>query len=229
MLDRELHAYFEKLLLLHDHICPRQVLGLRMGLYGARLLNIVVPQLDKRLIAFVETDGCFADGVAVSTGCTLGHRTMRLIDFGKVAVTVVDSLTQSALRVAPRIGIRELACELVPDARSRWDAQLEGYQLIADEELLLAEAVTLNFSVEQLISRPGHRATCELCGEEIINEREVIRQTKTLCRACAGEQYYEAVAGDRSTEIQGQIPHDGFWTACPGRKTHPFEISGASR
>ena len=50
-----------------------------------------LPQTDKRLYTFVETDGCFADGVMVATGCSLGHRTLRLIDYGKVAATFVDT------------------------------------------------------------------------------------------------------------------------------------------
>ncbi len=199
--DRELDRHFEKLLVLHDHICPRQVLGLRMGLYGARLLELEVPQIDKRMLALVETDGCFADGVAVSTGCALGHRTMRLMDFGKVAVTLVDTLTQNALRIAPRAGIRDLACQLAPNASSRWRAQLESYQVIPDDDLLTAEAVTLNFSLEQLISRPGQRAICDVCGEEIINEREVHRGTLTLCRACAGEAYYEIIGEPAASRL----------------------------
>src|SRR5262245_2490033 len=112
----DLNRYVGKLSGLHDHVCPRQVLGLRMGLYGASLLGLDVPQTKKRMLAFVETDGCFADGVSVATGCSLGHRTLRLIDFGKVAVSLVDSTTGDAVRIAPRPGIRELARQLVPDA-----------------------------------------------------------------------------------------------------------------
>lgn len=67
----------------HRHLCPRQVLGVRMGLYAAERLGLPVPQDDKRLVAFVETDGCFADGVGAATGCWLGRRTMRLLDYGK--------------------------------------------------------------------------------------------------------------------------------------------------
>ena len=57
------------------------------------LLNLPLPQKDKRLLTFVETDGCFADGVSVATGCWLGRRTMRLVDYGKVAATFVDTHT----------------------------------------------------------------------------------------------------------------------------------------
>jgi formylmethanofuran dehydrogenase subunit E len=62
-----------------------------MGLAGGRWLELEVPQKDKRLLTIAETDGCAADGLAVATGCWVGRRTMRILDFGKVAATFVDT------------------------------------------------------------------------------------------------------------------------------------------
>lgn len=87
----EIDRYKDQLLRLHDHICPRQVLGLRMGQLAGEFLGLPLPQQDKRLFVFVETDGCFADGVMVATGCSLGHRTMRLEDKGKATATFIDT------------------------------------------------------------------------------------------------------------------------------------------
>jgi len=165
-----------------------------MGLLGGRLLGLDVPQTGKRLLAFVETDGCAADGVAVATGCTVGHRTLRVIDYGKVAVTLVDSQTERAFRIVPSPHSRALASAYAPDARSRWQAQLLAYQIMPDEELLIAQPVTLRVSLEALLSKPGRRVTCETCGEEIINEREVVHEGTVLCRACAGDRYYDPLA-----------------------------------
>ncbi len=175
---------------LHSHLCPRQVLGVRMGLLGGRLLGLDVPRSDKRLLVIVETDGCAADGVAVASGCSVGRRTLRVVDFGKVAATFVDVKTRRAFRVVPRQGIRELARQYAPDARSRWHAQLESYQIIPDDELLGVQPVTLCVTLEEILSKPGYRVTCEMCDEEIINEREVIQDGHVLCKACAGERYY---------------------------------------
>ena len=177
----------------HDHLCPRQVLGARMGLLGARLLGIERPNSDKRLLTFVETDGCAADGLSAATGCTVGHRTLRVIDFGKVAATFVDMHTGEAIRIAPSREARELAERYAPQARSRWQAQLEAYQVMPDEELLRVQPVQLSVSLERLLSKPGYRVSCEACGEEILNEREAIREGVILCRACAGEGYYQII------------------------------------
>ena len=105
---------------MHKHLCPRQVLGVRMGIVAAQLFPFELPQKNKRLLAFVETDGCFADGVSAATGCTLGHRTMRLVDYGKVAVTFADTETGRAVRLSPLAGVRKLAAEAAPEAANRW-------------------------------------------------------------------------------------------------------------
>ena len=191
-----LDRYRDQLLRLHDHICPRQILGLRMGELAGQLLGIPLPQCgrDKRLLALVETDGCFADGVMVATGCSLGHRTLRLMDQGKVAATFVDTSGDLSvgLRIWPQPTARALAQALCPDLSSRWHAQLEAYQRLPDDILLACAQVALRISVRQLLSRPHVRVNCQQCGEEIINEREVRVGGRTLCRHCAGEAYYVA-------------------------------------
>lgn len=179
----------------HDHLCPRQVLGVRMGMYAADLLHVPYQQKDKRLHTFVETDGCFADGISAATGCTLGHRTLRLMDFGKVAATFVDTQTEQVVRIRPSLDSRQQAAVYVPEARSRWHRQLEAYQVMPLEDLFDVQTVTLTMSMQALISRPGIRVNCNICGEEILNEREVVHEGLTLCRACAGHSYYRVNEG----------------------------------
>lgn len=174
----------------HAHLCPRQVLGVRMGLFAGRVLGLEVPNADKRLLALMETDGCAADGVSIATGCTVGNRRLRVLDYGKVAATFVDMKNDMAIRVVPRKDVRELAQRRVPDAKSRWHAQLKAYQVMSDADLLAVREVRLSISLEQLLSKPGYRVNCEVCGEEIINEREVLWEGTVLCLACAGQSYY---------------------------------------
>lgn len=175
---------------LHDHLCPRQVLGVRMGLRAARELGLELPQRDKRLFTFMETDGCAADGVAVATGCTVGHRTLRMVDYGKVAATFVDTHTGRAIRIHPHPQSRSRAARYALGAPGRWHAQLAAYQVMPDDELLVVQPVVLSVPLQAILSHPDARAICARCGEEIINEREVRVGGSTLCRACAGEAYY---------------------------------------
>lgn len=179
---------------LHHHLCPRQVLGVRIGLAGGRWLGLEVPQTGKRLLTIVETDGCGADGIAVATGCWVGRRTMRVLDFGKVAATMVDTDTERAVRITPSANSRQLARSYAPHAASRWEAYLLAYQRIPDDELLTVQEVRLELSLAEILSRDGYRVNCIRCGEEIINEREVMLNGEPWCRSCAGERYYRAIA-----------------------------------
>lgn len=174
----------------HNHLCPRQVLGVRMGRYAAELFALDLPQADKRLFTFVETDGCLVDGIVVATGCSVGRRTMRVIDYGKSAATFVDTATERAIRITPARESRTRAIVYAPDAPDRWHAQLAAYQIMPNDELLNAQSVTLTVSLKQIISRHGLRVVCEQCGEDIINERYLQVAGKIVCRACAAGAYY---------------------------------------
>ena len=183
----------------HNHLCPRQVLGVRMGLYAAELFGIELPQDDKRVYTFVETDGCLIDGIAVSTGCWFGNRTMYLMDYGKTAATFADTRTDRAIRITPTRESRARARDYAPDAPDRWHAQFAAYRVMPTDELLAAQEVRLIVSLAAIISQHGHRVVCVQCGEDIINEREVRVDGEILCRACALGAYY--ATSDSRTEL----------------------------
>jgi formylmethanofuran dehydrogenase subunit E len=174
----------------HRRVCPRQVLGVRIGLLAGQILEIALPQPDKRLLAISETDGCLVDGISAATGCFVGRRTLRIEDYGKTAATFIDIPTGQAIRIRPQGNIRNLASEYAPSARNQWEAQLIGYQQIPDELLLHWQGVRLTVPLEQIIGQAGNRVTCEVCNEEIINQRQILRQGTVLCRSCAGESYF---------------------------------------
>lgn len=208
----DLQAILQESSARHKHLCPRQVLGARIGLAGAAAVDLTVPRRDKRLLVLVETDGCFADGVEVATGCTMGHRTLRLADCGKVAATFVNVKSGLAMRVAPRPDVRERAHLYAPDERRHYFAQLHAYQLMPDDELLTIQPVILTPSAATIVSRPGVRVNCARCGEEIINERELLIDGEVVCRTCAGQGYYTVAAPARFVDgAHGRcaLPSDG--------------------
>ena len=192
-----LQPLLEKLGAMHKHLCPRQILGVRMGLYAGELLGLELPQHDKRLFTFVETDGCFADGVTVSTGCSVGHRTLRLMDYGKVAASFVDTKTEEAIRIWPSPQCRALAKEYAPEAPNSWRAQFEGYQVMPAPELLSVSPIALQVDLKSLIARPGGRVNCAVCGEEILNQRNTIRNGQVLCHSCAEGGYARILSDGR--------------------------------
>src|SRR5512141_2841153 len=98
-------AAFEALLQesvkIHGHLCAGQVLGVRMSMLGLREIGIGEPKgADRKsLIVFVETDRCATDAVQSVTGCSLGKRSMKFLDYGKMAATFLNLKTGRAIRV----------------------------------------------------------------------------------------------------------------------------------
>ena len=174
----------------HGHLCPRQVLGARIGLAGLAVLGLEAPVRKTTALVIIESDGCFADGIEAATGATVGHRTLHVKDFGKIAATFADVKTGHALRVSPALDARDHAWLYAPHETRHYFAQLQGYQIMPEGELLRCQEVTLHPSLNELISKPAVRTTCDYCGEEIINEREIVVDGITLCRMCANEGYY---------------------------------------
>jgi formylmethanofuran dehydrogenase subunit E len=177
----------------HSHICPRQILGVRMGLAGMAALGFSEPPAKKELLLITETDGCFADGLTAATGCTVGHRTLRVEDYGKVAATFVNVKTGQTVRVAPVSDIRQRVYTYASDEPRHYFAQMQAYQTRPDGEMFTVTAVRLTTPIEAIVSRPGMRVDCDVCGEEIMNERETKREGLTLCHACAERGYYQPV------------------------------------
>ena len=178
----------------HSHLCPRQILGVRMGLLGMHAVGFCEPPAKKRLLVITETDGCFADGLSAATGCTVGHRTLRVEDYGKTAAVFVDTLTGQALRVAPALDIRQQAYAYASGEQRHYFAQMQAYQIMPDEVMFTVQTVELNVPVAAIVSRPGVRVNCDACGEEIMNEREIKSGEMVLCRACSQGAYYYAPA-----------------------------------
>src|SRR6266540_5836167 len=175
----------------HKHLCPRQVIGARMSLLAAEMLELDLPCLDKRLLVIAETDGCTVDGIIAATGCHVGGRTLRILDFGKVAATFIDTHTEESIRIIPRREARALAADYAPDARNEWEAMLFGYQVMPVSELFSIQRVNLNMPLSKILGRAGMKTVCEICKEEIINGREIVNRGRIFCRACAGDNYFD--------------------------------------
>src|SRR5881227_914773 len=121
----------------HGHICAGQILGLRMALYGLRLLGLDDPMgADrKRLVTFVEIDRCATDAIPIVTGCRLGKRALKFRDFGKVAATFCDLRDSRAVRIVARESARELARQMHPEIENKNQQQMQAYREMADADL----------------------------------------------------------------------------------------------
>jgi formylmethanofuran dehydrogenase subunit E len=179
----------------HGHLCAGQVLGVRLAMFGLVKLGIDDPRGKdrKRLVTFVEIDRCATDALAVVTGCRLGKRALKFRDWGKVAATFVDVSTGKAIRIAAKESSKTLARQLHPEIADKNQQQMQAYREISDEDLFTTRWVRVALTPEEFPGYKGERVVCAVCGEGINFRREVTRDGKMLCRACAGEKYYEPI------------------------------------
>ena len=182
----------------HGHLCAGQVLGVRLAMLGLEKLGIDDPRGKdrKRLVTFVEIDRCATDAIAVVTGCRLGKRALKFRDWGKMAATFVDLgikdvSTGKAIRIAAKESSKALARTMHPEIESKNQQQMLAYREMPEDDLFTKQWVRVELPAEEFPGYKGERIVCAECGEGINFRREVLRDGRVLCRACAGERYYE--------------------------------------
>jgi formylmethanofuran dehydrogenase subunit E len=133
------------------------------------------------------------DAVQSVTGCSLGHRTMKFMDYGKMAATFLNLKTEKAVRVIAREDSRQKAKEYFPEIENIYKAQLEAYKIMPDNDLFDVMEVHVKVKPEDMPGRPLRRIQCDSCGEHVQDMREVHRDGQVLCRPCAETGYYESI------------------------------------
>ena len=177
---------------IHGHICAGQVIGVRMSMLGLERISIDDPKgADrKKLYVLVEIDRCATDAIQSVTGCSLGKRSMRWMDFGIMAATFVNLETGKAVRITAREESRELSKKYYPALANKYQQQLEAYKIMPEEELFFFQEVKADIPECDMPGRPLRRVQCDECGDYVQDCREVEQDDKILCRACAGQRYY---------------------------------------
>ena len=179
---------------LHGHMCAGQLLGARMALLGCRLVGLDDPRgADRRkTIVWVEIDRCMADAVSAATGVRLGKRSLKYVDYGKVAATFLNTETNKAVRVVALESSRALADERFASIANKRERQFRAYTEATDEELFKIEEVAVQLNEMDAPGSPRSRVICEICSEGVNDGREVIRPDGSLvCRSCGGASYYK--------------------------------------
>jgi len=180
----------------HGHICAGQVIGVRMSMIGLEAIGIYDPRgLDrKKLYVLVEIDRCATDAVQSVTGCSLGKRSMRWIDYGVMAATFVNLITGKAVRVVAREESRELSRKYCPEIEDKYKQQLEAYRVMPQDELFIVTEVAIEIPKEDMPGKPLKRVQCEVCGDWVQDCRDVEVDNKVLCRGCANGKYYQPLS-----------------------------------
>jgi len=164
-----------------------------MAMLGLELLGLDDPygKDRKRLVTFVEIDRCMTDAIGVVTGCRLGKRALKFRDWGKVAATFVDLETGKAVRITATERSKVLAQQMHPEIGDKNQQQMRSYREMPKQDLFTIQWVKVAVPPQELPGYQGERIVCAQCGEGINFRREVHRDGVILCRACAGERYYD--------------------------------------
>lgn len=181
---------------LHGHMCAGQLLGARMALLGCREIGIDDPRgADrKKLIVWVEIDRCMTDAVSAVTGVRLGKRSLKYVDYGKVAATFLNTETSRAVRIVALETARALADERFAEIKDKRQRQFRAYTEAGDEDLFKVELVSVVLRDIDAPGSPRSRVICAICGEGVNDGREVISADgDCLCRGCDRGNYYSKI------------------------------------
>jgi formylmethanofuran dehydrogenase subunit E len=177
----------------HGHLCPGQVVGVRMAMLGCRLIGLDEPtRIDqiKKLIVFVEMDRCTGDAVAFVTGVKLGRRSLKFMDYGIMAATFVNLETNAAFRVISTEEARYLATVYAPEIPEKYPQQLEAYKRMPDSVLFRVQKVRVDLSEYDLPGPTRKKISCNRCGQVVRDNREVVQNGQNLCKPCAKKAYF---------------------------------------
>jgi formylmethanofuran dehydrogenase subunit E len=194
---------------LHGHFCSHVALGVRAGYLALTALGIEQNLGMEEVIAIVETNNCFSDGIQLVTGCTFANNALIYWDLGKTAVTVALR-DGTAVRVAVRAEYTDALHDRYPEATALFEKIVRDRQQPTPEEedqlmrvWTQASADQMGVPVEQLfmvehlqIDVPEYApifasVRCALCGESVMESRARLRDGQPVCIPCACAPFYQ--------------------------------------
>jgi len=188
----------------HGHLCPGQVVGVRMAMLGCRLIGLdnprELPQI-KQLIVYVEIDRCATDAIAYVTGVKLGRRSLKFIDNGIMAATFVNLESGRAFRIVSTEKSRDLARNYASDCGDIRQQQLEAYKRMPDEDLFTVMPVQVEVPFHDMPGPSRFKVRCDACGAMVRDKKEVLINDRVLCRPCAHGTYYRPLESSSHLKI----------------------------
>ncbi len=177
----------------HGHLCPGQVIGVRMALLGLELIGLKNTRGTseiKKLIVYVEIDRCATDAISYVTGVKLGRRSLKFKDYGIMAATFVNLSTQKAFRIVSTESSREASKAYAPQGENLHTRQLTAYKIMPLSELFRVQEVSVDIPAADMPGPSAFKIACDNCGIVLRDQKEVRNQGRILCHACAGTAYY---------------------------------------
>ncbi|SHI85865.1 FmdE family protein [Parasporobacterium paucivorans] len=167
----------------HGHLCGGIIMGVRMARAAMDYLGIDEPEKNRDFIVYVENDRCISDAIQSVTGCSLGKRRLKWLDYGKMAASFIDMDTKKGIRLA-------VNADRNPEPSDDLEAFWGEFE---DEELFKMEPVSMDLKMEDMPGKPSRSVNCEICHEKIMDGRDVAKDGKIVCKSCANGKYYSKI------------------------------------
>jgi len=209
---RDLHGLLRRAGELHGHHCNYLAYGVMAGVYGIRRLGVANTGMEE-VVAIVETNNCFADGVQIATGCSFGNNSLIFRDYGKTAVTI-GRRNGRGIRLVLDPDFEESRAERYPEAHALFDRLVARREQGTTGELARMLELFAAMSCEELETPPetAFRITeesfelpdfapifesvrCACCGEKVMRSRAVDLPGGSRCIPCARAGFHELNGG----------------------------------
>jgi formylmethanofuran dehydrogenase subunit E len=202
--------------MLHGHFCPGSAMGVKAAARAVREMGVTSTGMEE-VVAIVETNACFSDGVQMVTGCSFGNNALIYRDYGKTAVTLAQR-TGEGVRVAAKAGGSPL--ERYPEAAELFRKVVQERSGTAEDSRKLRQVwIEVSFNMldvpdEELfninhvnIEVPAYArifasVKCSVCGENVMEPRARVKDGQYVCLPCSGQAYYQ-LAGDGLSLVGG--------------------------
>jgi formylmethanofuran dehydrogenase subunit E len=163
-----------------------------MAMVGCREVGIDEPKGCKKLVVYVEMDRCATDAIQAVTGCSLGKRTLKFLDYGKMAATFINLETHQSWRVIARDDARDHVSSYVDDCTNRRAAEKAAYEVMPEDLLFRVQSIEVQIPEEDMPGVRSGRVLCRQCGEGINFKREITVGEHVLCVPCFQGTYMRA-------------------------------------
>lgn len=192
---------------IHGHYCT----GLAMGVLAAtRAMHEIREESFglENLIAIVENNNCFSDGIQFVTACTFGNNSLIFKDLGKQAFTL-SKRNGKAVRILEKPEAKTILRELVPEFTDSYEKVIKNrsqdleeiakFKTLGIEKAFATLNVEFNslFTIENVeISIPEYSPVyesyiCENCLESTMSSRTIEKDSKHYCLNCSDSPYYQ--------------------------------------
>ncbi len=204
--DEDLDSLLRKAGELHGHLCNYLAYGVKAGCYGIKQMGVTNTGMEE-IIAIVETNNCFSDGIQMVTGCSFGNNSLIYRDLGKSAVTITRRDGQ-AIRIALDPDFEDSRGQEYPNAYALFEkliakrepGEAEDFarmmRLFADMSMReLSVPVETMFRISKLtVDIPEYAPIfeskkCDTCGENVVVTRLVEKEGKSLCLSCSAAKH----------------------------------------